>query len=165
MEKSTLGSLLIALVMLLAGIGLIMLGRNASKKAKASQSWPTTQGVVVAVSIKATTDNDGNDTYTPIVRYRYEVNGKTYESQRLAFGGQTSFSNNFEAEDFLKSYQENAPVTVYYNPANPSEAVLDTSTSSGRSLIFLGGFFVFIGLALSVGYVAFWHWARRFEGT
>ena len=165
MPKNTLVALLVAVAMLLAGVALIVLGRHAAQKARASRAWPTTQGVVVATSVDITIDNDGNDTYTPIVRYRYVVNGKTYESKRMTFGGHTAFSNDFDAEAFLKDYPVNAPVTVHYNPADPAEAVLDTSASNGRALMFIGGFFVFIGLALMVGYVSMWRLGRRFEGT
>jgi len=113
------------------------------REAGESASWPATQGKIVlsAVTETTTTDNSNDGTWTertfyfPKVRYEYSVLGKTYTGDRIAFGASKGFSTIAGAEKVLERYPEDATVTVYYNPNNPADAVLEREMRGGTSLL------------------------------
>jgi hypothetical protein len=59
------------------------------------------------------------------VTYRYTVNGRQYEGDRLNLAGDSAWNRPGLAERKLQKYPVDAPVTVYYNPKAPGEAVLE----------------------------------------
>lgn len=84
-------------------------------------------------------------TYEPSVRYRYEVNGQIYHSDRIRFG--SSFDppdSHSAAERLLQSYPRGSQVQVHYNPADPSDAVLYVEQSSDAPLFVVGGLLLFL---------------------
>jgi hypothetical protein len=99
------------------------------------------------------------------VSYEYQVLGQSYTGAKVAFGVAKSYRFRSQAENALAYYPLDSQVTVYYDPSNPAEAVLerkvgDTSKtpfvkSLGVIVIFLGlgNFcqFIFIVLAAAVG--------------
>ncbi len=109
-------------------IGLIFTrkAKEAREAVQASQSWMPTTGKV----LKSRVEVSGGD-YThvkPRVIYEYDVNGQTYQNDIIKASDrilviQTRGSR--EAYDTVDRYPEGAVVTVYYNPQNPSQAVLE----------------------------------------
>jgi hypothetical protein len=75
------------------------------------------------------------------IRYRYNVNGVAYESDRIAVVRPiTVFSskqaNNLEHEDRLHlKYRVGRTVLVYYNPKNPSFALLERGYPLSRIVV------------------------------
>jgi len=70
-------------------------------------------------------DSDGT-TYRAKVAYRYRVHGKDYTSGRVFFGDwlATSLSQSAARRRVMK-YRTGSTVTVLYDPAQPSRAVLE----------------------------------------
>ena len=95
---------------------------------QASPQWPSVQGEML--STRAFAHNEtGTDRgvsthewYTE-VRYRYTVNGVTYNGDRLRAFGLHHF-NKEQAETEIAPFQPGQPVTVYYDPNKPSASVL-----------------------------------------
>lgn len=94
--------------------------------------WPQAMGQVVFSRVK--TAGSGEDTrYKPLIRYRYFVAGRSYESDRYSFDGfvdegyraATRIVANYPAEQF---------VIVYYDPEDPSLAVLNPEIPGGALL-------------------------------
>jgi Protein of unknown function (DUF3592) len=84
-------------------------------------SFQSTQGEILQSSVKTHKNSDG-DTYSLIVSYRYQVNRTEYTSDKYRFG---TMSTNYHAANKLsKRFNSHPSVTVYFNPAIPSEAVL-----------------------------------------
>jgi Protein of unknown function (DUF3592) len=82
--------------------------------------------------------------------YRYTVDGKTYQSDRISFHETWGGGTESVYRDRLKSkYPVGKPHVVYYNPADPSVACLETGPNyfilvlgSFLSLLFVvSGFF------------------------
>lgn len=115
----------------------------------ASEKWPKTAGVILerkmTRNIEATPDpqRDSNSwggsrrrraervgpdvKFDVLIRYEYEVEGKTYESTRITFAGLgLGFMEEPAARELLKRYGPNDEIEVHYNPDNPSEATLET---------------------------------------
>lgn len=137
-----------------AGAGIFLLVKNfrERKKSAASQNWPTTQGQVTATKVVENTniDSDGytSVTYTPMVTYRYQVAGQEYTSDKVTFGFRKGSSSRAKARQALVNYSGDAQVTVYYDPSDPVEAVLDREVGGSTLSLVLGIAFLLIGLCL-----------------
>ncbi len=135
-------------VFLLFGVGAIVYYFYARRKAEETYGWSATEGVVEvsAVSVSEDWDTESNTrtiTYTPKVRYTYEVNGERYQGYRIWFGGAPGGSNRRKVEAIVARYPQGSRVTVYYNPAKPTEAVLERGKAPGSGwLLVVGSVFV-----------------------
>jgi len=101
---------------------------------KASLSWPTVSGKVIAAhlrEIQHTRDDDNktifhNSTYTRYqvnISYEYTVDERTFTGDRIEVSGPT-YSTEREALKALSQYKEGQKVQVYYNPKNPKASLL-----------------------------------------
>jgi hypothetical protein len=151
------GSLIIAGIgILFAGLGLGMLlaARRQRTQAMATEAWPTVGGTITASRLdrqSRTQTRQGrrttHTTYTPVVDYTFDVGGKLLRGSKIFPGSTMSFDLG-TAQDIVNRYQAGAPVTVHYNPADPTQAVLETSSRSANILMILGGVFLGIGVVM-----------------
>lgn len=113
-------------VLILGGLGLFLVIHSQRSKSKAlqSQSWPEIKGLITESRIKEKSDPEMGTSYTPIVRYNYQVEGVMYEGKRIAFGSGMEFNIWQKAAEYLKPYPVDTEVSVFYNPDNPSDSVL-----------------------------------------
>lgn len=114
-------------ILFLAGFGFFLYKRSQQSAVyrQKAQSWPGTSGMVLTSSVQSRRTGRSISTF-PVVVYRYEVNGKTYQSQTIRAGEQ--FMNVRvigQAQATAARYQAGTAVTVYYNPENPAESVLE----------------------------------------
>jgi Protein of unknown function (DUF3592) len=105
--------------------------------------WPSATGTVFFASAMPACGKD--DSYLPVVRYRYKVGDVVYGAQRIAFGRAKCVSQS-RAESIAGQYKVDAGVKVYYNPDSPGESVLlvddvlwDTWLGAGLALLFFAG--------------------------
>lgn len=91
------------------------------------------------VMVSDVSGHRGTRSYRKLFRYRYEIDGVTYESGTIRFGA------NDEAE--IKSYRPDQPVSVYHDPHNPGIACLKPGVYDG---IYWGMAKVVLLLILSV---------------
>lgn len=124
-----LGGLCATIIPLMAfvALGIFLYKRSQQGQAAktAAQSWPGTLGTVLMSTVQSRRTGNSTSTY-PAVVYQYEVNGKTYQNQRIKAGEQ--FFNvrvMGEAQATASRYPVGAQVMVYYNPANPQESALE----------------------------------------
>jgi hypothetical protein len=61
---------------------------------------------------------------TPVIRYRYEVDGRSYESSRFAF--QEFVMLEDECEAIVARHPPGAAVKVHYHPGDPERAAIST---------------------------------------
>jgi hypothetical protein len=90
------------------------------KMAEVSQ-WPSVMGVVQMSTVERRSSEDGYTDY-PVVQYSYQVNGQPYQNSKLAPGPEVGGSG---ARKVVAKYPAGAQVMVFYNPQNPSDAVLE----------------------------------------
>ena len=100
-------------------IGIIFFMRR--KMSQVSQ-WPFTMGTVMMSTIEQRSSSEGGYTDYPVVQYSYQVGGQTYQGMKLAPGPEVGGSG---ARKVVARYPASAQVMVFYNPQNPSEAVLE----------------------------------------
>lgn len=145
--------MIVALGMGIMGTLAIVFGAFLVLSGMETQSWPTTDGVVLHTEIVV---NHGgkSTTYAPLVLYQYSVDGAIYSCDNMI--GTTTSSSYEWATGCLASYPEGSQVTVHYNPNNPSDAVLSAGASIMDAVpIFIGTVFLLAAILL------FWKFGRR----
>ena len=101
----------------------------------ATMRWKSTPGRVVAsgvgVSTRTGIDGDTQVRNVPSIRYEYEVDGKRLTGQRIDL---SEIPQTVDRDATLQRYPRGATVTVYYNPARPTECVLERNLMQGHGL-------------------------------
>jgi hypothetical protein len=94
-------------------------------RATASRRWPTTRGRVLqsGVSLHFSTLAKVPSTYVPQLVYEYRVDGHTYRGTRYNLLG-AGLVNIEKAWSRHRRLQDSSEVTVWYDPADPTCAVL-----------------------------------------
>lgn len=113
---------ILALVLLILNaifLGVIFFMR---RKMAAVSQWPSTMGTVMMSTIEQRSSSEGGYTDYPVVQYSYQVSGQAFQSYKLAPGPEVGGTG---AGKIVTRYPQGAQVMVFYNPENPSEAVLE----------------------------------------
>ena len=92
------------------------------RKMAAVSQWPSTMGAVNSSYLERRSSSEGGSTNYPVVQYSYQVGGQTYQGTKLAPGPEVGGTG---AGKVVARYPEGAQVMVFYNPENPSDAVLE----------------------------------------
>lgn len=105
---------------------------------RAARSWLPTPGKVVDSRVVArkkkpgdigyNESSEGNVANYAFVQYEYTVNGKTHRCDRVSIADHGA---NDEVELTLERYPVGTDVTVYYNPKNPKQAVIEREMPAG----------------------------------
>jgi hypothetical protein len=85
--------------------------------------WPSTMGTVNASYLERRSSSEGGYTNYPVVQYAYQVSGQAYQGMKVAPGPEVGGTG---AGTVVARYPAGAQVMVFYNPQNPSDAVLET---------------------------------------
>ncbi len=85
-------------------------------------TWPSTMGTVITSFLEQRSDSEGGTTNYPVVQYSYQVGGQTYQSSKRAPGMEVGGTG---AGSVVARYPAGAQVMVFYDPQNPSDAVLE----------------------------------------
>lgn len=96
-------------------------------KKKAIGAWTQALATVVESELVwGTISKGGRTAWTWLARftYQYEVGGQVYRSQRIAFYRSCTGSC---AQELIARHPSGSQVVVYYDPAQPAEAVMDRS--------------------------------------
>ncbi len=91
----------------------------------ASLKWQKTAGVVIGSSVQGL-PSKGGEQYRLSVTYRYAIDGKEYQNDRISYP-ETTHSGGTEAywrDELHTTYPVNGPCTVYVNPIHPEESCL-----------------------------------------
>ena len=89
-----------------------------------ANTWPKVTGKVVKASIVGVTSS-GKKKFRLDVEYEYEVDGKRYRSKRYRRDGERRAVGHFAAKLQQKRHAKGSSITVFYDPKDPSRAVLD----------------------------------------
>ena len=128
--------------MLLAGIIIFSYGLWNVYWGYESKTWPTTTGTIINSRISGSTRIIGRKAF---IRYGYLVDNKSYTSQLVSYTWKcVDYAGSIE---ILREFPQGKQVVVYYNPANPNDAVLRTTISGRISwLFFISTLTMLIGL-------------------
>src|SRR5437868_2422728 len=117
--------------------GLIVLAITIAslREAAAMKRWPVAKGRVLSSKVEEYQDDAGSGKfggararmtlYRPVVSYRYEAEGRRYEGNRITQSPGLNRGVPDFAEQVARRYAAGNEVDVRYNPARPSESVLE----------------------------------------
>jgi len=136
-------------IVLLVGIAIGFYGIYKIYKGYESQNWPTTEGKIIKSRIAGAKRTFGRRAF---IKYEYFVDGKHYESTQISY---TLIIGDYRgAIEIVREFPEGETATVYYNPDNPMDAVLETEIS--RRIAWL---FILSLLPIILGLTG-WKWRR-----
>ncbi len=143
------------LVFIAAGAGLSYAGWLGLARARASTGWPTAPGTVVASSVErreSRGSNGINVTYHAGIHYEFQVDGATFNGDRVAYGDYGSSSPS-HARGIVNRYPKGRAVTVHYKPGSPEECLLEPGVK-GQTLVLpgIGLIFLLAGLFMAVAF-------------
>ena len=141
---------LFSLVFVIIGAAILRYAMRTAEKARQSESWPATEGEIAHSATIYQTDStatsNGVSTFKADIAYRYKVNGANYSSSKVALLDLASSSSG-RAQSIVQRYPDKSKVQVYYNPADPSEAILEPGSVGGINFLYLvGGIFATAGV-------------------
>jgi hypothetical protein len=140
---------LFSLVFVVIGAVILRYAMRTAEKARQSESWPSTEGEIAHSATLYQTDstptNNGVATCKADIAYRYKVRGANYSSSKVALLDLASSSGR--GQSIVQRYPDKSKVQVYYNPADPSESILEPgSVGEINFLYFVGGIFATAGV-------------------
>ena len=122
--------------LLLIGGGFLRLysAINKSIIIEESKSWPTAAGKVIHSSYhrKKTYVEIADGAwmkeyyYEILIKYAYSISGKIYSSEKICLSKANIVNSSKEAITMVEKYPKSGDITVYYNPTNPSQAILES---------------------------------------
>lgn len=126
---TTLGNIaLIALPMVVMVAAMIV---NAVLKVRRAKDWTQAQGRITLSRMAVRRPPAGNEIGTvmnvPDVAYAFKVGGQDYRGTRVSLG---DISGKY-AQDALARYPVGQMVTVFYDPADPADCVLERDAPKG----------------------------------
>ncbi len=124
------------------GVWLVITSRKQSQKAAASQGWPSAVAQITLSGVRQGRSHDSEGdlqiSYYPYVQYTYQVAGTSYQGDKITFGARKTYSSSAKAAAELARYSLGAQVRVFYNPENPSEAVLEQRAVGSNFMLIFG---------------------------
>jgi hypothetical protein len=144
----------IALVCVLLGGTSFAISGYFVSQAEDRHSWLPTPGVVITNSVYTYQTRDSKTGYWyehsgRNMEYTYEVDGQPYVGSAYGFGDET-----VETVDFDAKYPIGTAVTVFYDPHNPSDAVLFKDAVISPTPFYALGIGLIV-LGLPFGYLAY----------
>lgn len=144
-------------------VALIWAGINGYVKSEKSKSWPSTQGTVT-ISYAAQEVRESGDErllyYVSQLSYDYKIGDLVHrgdESGLLI----SEYNTREEAETAAEKYPVGSRITVYYNPDNTYESILEIGALKQNSGTLLGIGFFFLFLASVFSYMIFLEGTKR----
>lgn len=118
------------LLLFLAGaVFITWFGINWIQRGKAATHWPTTKARIARTEI-AIRQSKGTKYYGPKIEYEYAIGNEKISGRNIAFGTTDQDDDDRRwAEKYLAKYPVGKTVTVFFNPADPHESVLEPGTT------------------------------------
>jgi hypothetical protein len=139
--------MLITIILVGLGSVLFVLGAYYMKLGKQSNNWTPVVANILQKGTFMSRSGDGEvQSHKYYVFYEYEVDGKTYESSVISF--KPAIVPLYKANEKFKGKKQ---ITVYYNPEEHSQAVIDKGVDASNYLTFVASiFFISGGIAYYV---------------
>lgn len=99
---------------------------------QAARRWTPVEAVVLTSTVKSHRGDDST-TYSVYIAYRYEVDGRAYEGDRYRFISSSSSGREAKAA-VVRQHPAGSRITVYIDPADPTESVVLRDAGAGLYL-------------------------------
>lgn len=125
---------ILAITLGVLGLILFVIYRDKLNADKKSSSWSSVPGKITSSRIEKRSSFDWHDNrrytrYVPAIKYSYTVEGNPYQAERIGNGIYIGMTRN-AVSHWTKRFPTGTTLPVYYNPADPSDAVLEPTSNS-----------------------------------
>ena len=135
------------LIFLLAGLGSFYAAvLRPISQVNAAKSWTPITATITSSQIASSSDSDGT-TYRVAIEYSFPFNGRAYFGNQYSFAPGSS-SNYSSKQAIVAGLPVGAQTTIYANPANPHESVINRGATSDLWLGMFTLIFVVAGLGI-----------------
>ncbi len=120
--------------------GILFTGWKAKRVTEelATYGWSQTTAEIQSAEFSSHTrsNNKGSvvTTYQGVFAYRYVVDGNEFSGSRYDAKGRMQTGLKNKSQKFKEIVRSNTPVTVYYDPSNPSNSLLKRGISEDTSV-------------------------------
>ena len=154
LEFKTLFAIILSAVMLILGLYHTDRGISAIWAAANSPHWPTATALIEGAQVKR--QHGRMEFFSPLIDYAFLVNGRKFLSSEVAPGIDSYFSRD-SALAVVRKYPVDSNATVYYNPNDPSESLLEPGMTlrSWQRLVY-GTLFLNFSIFLGIGTYSAW---------
>ena len=161
-RSNPIGEIIIGLLMALGGAWVFGRELLIWHDASAARGWAVTSGLVERSDGSCTGSMSrygGGRSCTMRGRYTYEVLSKPYVGHRFTFDD-INVGPHRTLDSLVRRFWPGTQVVVYYDPNDPSSAVLDRSNRFNIWMTMGGGFLLIVGLVVSGRRLVQW-WGER----
>ncbi len=96
--------------------------KNAETQRRINQNYMRVQATVLSSDVSSWESEHHEKHYDANVKYQYQVNGKTYQGDRLM--ALIAYGSEGWANSVVSRYKHGQTCDAYYDPANPDKSVL-----------------------------------------
>ncbi|MFU8860970.1 MAG: DUF3592 domain-containing protein [Cyclonatronaceae bacterium] len=129
--------------------------------AQNSKNWPFVTGEVIEFDVRNRT---ADKSVYATIRYTYKVDGYTYTGNRFTL--ENGEPDVRQVARRLDAYPEGRTITVYYNPENPSQAVLEPGVSANALMVTSMAYLFFVLVIVFLSGISFRfssYWQQKLE--
>lgn len=134
-----------ALILAIAGIGLLVLAMTEAVPTPTATSWSSTKAIVTESRVER--EYDDGIFYRFTVAYRYEVDSKAYVGTRVRANDGIVWGWSWPARLKAKKYSVGSSVVAHYPKTEPGNAILEPGVNVSRILGLSGAALVLLGNA------------------
>ncbi len=128
--------LLLGLILLSVAALVLVVDLNTWKaQGRAAECFVEVEGTVLAAELLEDRKFRGPVTYSPRVKYRYTVAGRTFDSDVYAFS-HIAFWQREPVQQWLDAHPVAGPIQVHYDPADAARSVLSVEPPSAAGFWF-----------------------------
>jgi len=144
--------IILLVAMVLFGAFFIYKGFHAILRQQQTMSFKPTTGIMVSSSIgqNSTGRNAAGQpagpeqvAYYPIVVFSYSVDGQRYTGRHYNEADMYGLSQN-DVESIVNQYPAGKVCTIYYNPANPADSILQRDLGAAPYIFILVGILIIV---------------------
>ncbi|WP_164021548.1 DUF3592 domain-containing protein [Pyxidicoccus trucidator] len=163
----------ISVILAVTGLGVLVWGLRRMQQIARTADWPTTEGTirsstvtsreVAPINAETSYDDDAPKPapqilYRPEVEYTYTVDGQSYTGTSLG-KDVVEVSSKQHAQAHAARYPRGTPAKVFYDPEDPSQAVLEPGVQA-TSWAVPGAGIASIAVATAMYFVIRWFSGR-----
>jgi hypothetical protein len=137
---------------LMTGLSLIALPKYL--RAKRSEHWPTTEGVITSSWLRP--GYGKRQAYVAQVEFRYRVGNIEYWSTTRSFGYE-HYARPSAWQPVVDKYPKGKAVRVYYEPGNPALGILEPGRDDEMELLYKLDLILIWGFGLGVVVTLLWY--------
>jgi hypothetical protein len=100
---------------------------KAYRQTEKSKGWRSVTGQILSSEVRERRSSEGGTTSYPVVTYQYNVGLTSYQSDKVSPG---MGWGGVDVDKVMARYPAGSTVTVYYDPQNPSDALLERDSKS-----------------------------------